>query len=84
MDFLSLVLEKTLLRQRLSIRVFYNIPLCFDSGNQWSQQNTPIQYNYSTMDQFKRNKNRFMVTVRYRFMGGRSIRQYEKEMANEK
>ena len=62
----------------------YFLPICFSSGRDWEKENSSILNHSIYIDQYKRNRNRLDFTIVYRFQGGKSVRQYNRDTSNEK
>ncbi len=84
MDNIMISGYKTFFSDRLSINGGYILPIHLSSGYAKSISDTPVYASKSKEDEFADAINCFYIQIQYRFMGGKSIRQYEKDMSYEK
>lgn len=85
MDLLWLNAEKSFFGERLNVGVIYNIPLHFVSGKNISRFFSPAKQVYARNFNYnKLSSNSFEISITYRFSGGKSVRQYKRELSDEK
>lgn len=85
MDMIWIFLEKTFFKDKLNIQVSYVVPIHFTSGDNTSKFETPIKNAYSQNYNYnKLSSNNFSLSISYRFNGGKSVRQYKREMSEER
>ncbi len=85
MDLLWLNLEKSFFGERLNVSFIYNVPVHFVSGKNISSSTSPAKYVYARNFNYNNlSSNSFEVCVTYRFHGGKSVRQYKRELSDEK
>lgn len=85
MDLLWLNFEKSFLGERLNVGFIYNVPVHFVSGKNISCSASPAKYVYARNFNYNSlSSNSFEVSVTYRFHGGKGVRQYKRELSDEK
>lgn len=83
-DYITMNLSKSLLDGHLHVSLEYLPPLHFTRMETKSRSETPAQTVAETVGLKKYNGNRFSFSIRYKFYGGKSVRQYQREMRDEK
>ncbi|MGI6231951.1 MAG: hypothetical protein ACOYJF_03750 [Prevotella sp.] len=79
-----LYIRKFFLGERLSMELTYsNMFNVFSVGNK-TRKNSPALVSYNFSNECGKSKNYIQFTVTYRFAGGKSVWQYDKQMSNEK
>ena len=83
MDYFSFVLNKNMLKQRLRLTFQYTLPVFFTDSKYTEHSGSAAQ----TLDRVsyirRTNANALSLTVAYRFMWGKSVRKYDREMQEE-
>lgn len=83
MDYFSFVLSKNMLKQRLRLTFQYTLPVFFTDSKYTEHSGSAAQ----TLDRVsyirRTNANALSLTVAYRFMWGKSVRKYDREMQEE-
>ncbi|MCD8291446.1 MAG: hypothetical protein LUC91_08095 [Prevotella sp.] len=84
-DWLYLVLTKYLCKQRLQILFLYTVPVHLTSGRDMYVIDTPATFSHVVNSNFNYNVNNHVeLVIRFNFGGGKSVRQYNREMSEEK
>lgn len=79
-DQLSLVVNKALFHQGLVIAAWGYLPLHLTSGRMESSTHSPILESVSTSNNQWRRDWSFGISLRWNFQGGKSVRQYKREL----
>lgn len=82
-DMVQLYVQKSFLKGRLAAFCSYIAPLHIMSGKSWTEMQSPAMHGYSYSNTQFRSDNKFTVGLIYRFSGGKSVRQYNREMRND-
>ncbi|RLT77919.1 hypothetical protein D7V95_01380 [bacterium J10(2018)] len=78
-------ITKSFLKRRLTIGLTYACFFQFAGGNNTETiLDTPGMKSVSLDKNFNRSKNRAWITLSYRFSGGKSVRQYNRDLSNER
>lgn len=80
----SINVQKFLCKNRLELGLSYSLMFHLFNADVTSQTKSPGLISATTDKYFDRQCNRIMLYVAYRFSGGKSVRQYNREMATEK
>jgi len=83
-DYLSMNVSKSFLNGHLYASLEYWPPLHFTRMKTKNNTETPAQKIVETVGLKKNNGNFFFFSIRYKFYGGKSVRQYQREMKDEK
>jgi len=76
-------LRKTWLKNRLMARLTYFPPFSFGDIEDWSRTSVPGYESYTLTPQKDRVCNKLQFTIVYRLFGGKSVRNYKREMSSE-
>jgi hypothetical protein len=83
-EYPALSIQKYLMDNRLEFKLSYIMMFHFFNADNISKENSPVMVS-STLDKsFDRQKHRLVFSVSYRFAGGKSVRQYKRDLANER
>lgn len=80
----AISVQKYLLKKRLEIGLTYSLMFHLFNGDVTSKVQSPAIVSETVDKYFDRQRNRFAISVVYRFAGGKSVRQYNREMSSEK
>ncbi|MCD8287772.1 MAG: hypothetical protein LUC18_02895 [Porphyromonadaceae bacterium] len=84
-DEIRLMLHKYFCHGKIWIYFQYMTPLHFKKGKNTSVWETPATVaHYNNYNKNKRDNNFFGISFNYRFLGGKSVRQYNRELSEEK
>lgn len=83
-DYFNLSASKDFFKQKLNVTLQYTPPLFFTSMKFDSQHNSTALNSVESVRIRKSNANAFMLSLSYRFHGGKSVRQYNRSMSEEK
>ena len=84
-DMLWLYVSKNFFREHLEFSLSYVLPVHFTSGDNYRYVTTPaLVARYKDYSQNRLSDNNFTFNIVYRFLGGKSVREYKREMSNEK
>ena len=83
MDYFSFVLSKNMLKQRLRLTFQYTLPVFFTGSKYTEYSHSAAQTLERVSYISKTNANALSLTVAYRFMRGKSVRKYDREMQGE-
>lgn len=83
-DYLSMNVSKSFFDGHLYASLGYQPPLHFTRMKTKNNTETPAQKIVEMVGLKKNNGNFFSFSIRYKFYGGKSVRQYQREMRNEK
>lgn len=84
MDCLAFILGKDFFHQRVNLSVQYVTPRLFLDGNSKSKTESEAVSSYDFYDINETIRHSLMFTFSYRFHGGKSVRQYNRSMQEEK
>lgn len=84
MDCLAFILCKDFFHQRVNLSVQYVTPRLFLDGNSKSKTESEAVSSYDFYDINETIRHSLMFTFSYRFHGGKSVRQYNRSMQEEK
>lgn len=84
MDCLAFILGKDFFHQRVNLSVQYVTPRLFLDGNSISKTESEAVSSYDFYDINETIRHSLMFTFSYRFHGGKSVRQYNRSMQEEK
>ena len=76
-------MEKNFFKRKLFVSVDYNPPFHVSNGCSESESDSPYKYTWLKYNHYERIKNAFMVNLKYRFSGGKSVRQTNKMLSDE-
>ncbi len=82
-EFPTLAIQKTFLKNHMDVQLTWSGMFHFFNSDTNTTEDNKVVYYHSLDKTFDRQKNRLVLKVVYRFAGGKSVRQYNKEMASE-
>ena len=81
----ALTINKSLLNDKLEVSLKYAVMFhLFKRGKDVKIEKSPYIYNKVVDNAFDRQRNRLVLSVEYLFGGGKSVRQYKRELSNER
>lgn len=84
-DYCAITLYSSLLNNKLDVRLLTLLPFKSSEGTVINKTISPALQSTSCYNTwYSGNRGAIQFTVIYRFMGGRSVRQYNREMSNER
>jgi hypothetical protein len=83
-DFFNLGASKTFFNQKLGITLNYTLPIFFTKMTYVAQHNSAALNSIEHLNIRKSNANALMLSISYRFYEGKSVRQYNRNMSDEK
>ncbi len=83
LDYATIHVEKNFFKRKLFVSVDYNPPFHVSNGCSESESDSPYKYTWLKYNHYERIKNAFMVNLKYRFSGGKSVRQTNKMLSDE-
>lgn len=83
-DFFNFTASKDFFKQRLNTTFQYTLPVFFTNTRFKGRNDSNAITSFESINIKKSNANAFMLTISYRFNGGKSIRQYNRQMQEEK
>lgn len=82
-DAMTLYIQKSFLRGRLTATCAYTLPLHILSGNSLTIIDSPTLHSLNCGNNQFRTDNSLNLRLAYRFNGGKSVRQYNRQMRND-
>lgn len=83
-DAFGIVVNKTLMKDKVELFASYTLPWTFTSCKDRTNMQTPIMAKTAETDIKAMFNNIFCVSLSYRISGGKSVRQYNRMMSEEK
>ncbi len=83
-DMLTLQLYKDFFKQRLNISFMYTSPCLFSKSQTTRNEVSDAVISMQKINNAKRTQHGLLLNISYRFHGGKSVRQYNREMQNER
>jgi len=83
-DHFEVQLHKSVLNQRLNATLCYCLPVHFTKMTQRNVSSTPATETIETIKLRRNEDHAITLSLSYKFYGGKSVRQYQREMKNEK
>lgn len=84
-DMFWIYLSKSFLNDRLELSCSYVLPVHLTSGDNYRRIDTPaMKALHSGYSLNRLSNNNFEIGIVYRFTGGKSVREFKREMSNEK
>ncbi len=80
----TISLQKYLLKRRLEIGLSYSLMFHLFNADVTTKVNSPAIVSQTIDKYFDRQRNRLTFSLVYRFAGGKSVRQYNRDISNEK
>lgn len=80
----SINLQRTFFKNRLDVQLTYSMMFHIFNADHITTEDSPVIFTETLDKVFDRQKNNIVIALRYRFAGGKSVRQYNREMSNEK
>lgn len=84
LDYFNILAGKDFLKQRLGVVIQYVPPLFFTAAKYFGCEDSPAEHVSEAVGLRRSNGNALMLTVSYRLWGGKSVRQYTRNMSEEK
>lgn len=83
-DHFEVQLRKLFLNQRLDVTLGYELPIHFTKMKTSAFTYTPVSETKEILKSRKSNDHIISLSLSYKFFGGKSVRQYQREMKDEK
>lgn len=83
-DYFILAASKDFFKQKMNVTLQYAPPLFFTKMKFRSQEKSAVLNSTEIINIRKSNSNDLMLSFSYRFQGGKSVRQYNRSMSEEK
>ena len=84
LDYFNLTASKDFFKQKMSVSLQYVPPIFFTGMRTTNSENSAALTSIENLNIKKINSNFFMLSLSYRFHGGKSVRQYNRSMSEEK
>lgn len=79
----SISMQRTFCKNRLDLQMSYSMMFHFFNANHETFEDTPALYVWTMDKAFDRQRNNLVISLRYRFSGGKSVRQYNRDLSKE-